>query len=63
MTTLTKTNIHTHKPHLEAISSIVHDSEFVDQYTFCEDCEQNIDRFSFYDDDRGIVWSKWSITK
>jgi hypothetical protein len=64
MTTLTITKCATHTPHLEAVSTIVHDSEYVTKHTFCESCEQNIECFSFYDDDRGIVWAKWSaVTK
>jgi hypothetical protein len=63
MTTLTITKCDKHTPHMESVSTIVHDSEFVNKYTFCEGCEQNIECFSFYDDDRGIVWSKWSVSK
>jgi hypothetical protein len=56
MTTLTNKHIHT--PHLEAIS------EYNEaQYTFCESCEQNIDRFWIEDPDRLSWWSDWSITK
>ena len=32
-------------------------------YTFCESCEQNIDRFWIEDPDRLSWWSDWSITK
>lgn len=62
MTTLT-IQCAKHTPHMESVSTIVHDSEFVNKYTFCEVCENNISQFSFYDDDRGIVWTKWSVTK
>lgn len=58
MTTLT----HKHNPFTPAISTTVHDYDTAEQYTFCQDCEQNIDRFCFYDDDRGIVWTKWTVT-
>lgn len=58
MTTLQIT--HKHIPHTEAISRISHDFDSAHEYTFCEDCENNISRFSFYDEDRGIVWTKWS---
>jgi len=34
------------------------------EYTFCESCEQNIDRVYFYDDyDRLPFYSDWSLTK
>jgi hypothetical protein len=34
------------------------------QYTFCEECEQNIDRAYIYDDyDRLPFFTQWSITK
>jgi hypothetical protein len=63
MTTLTNTNIHIHVPHIEAISRVVESFDDETQYTFCESCEQNISRFCFYDEDRGTVWTKWSLTK
>ena len=57
MTTLTICKEHT--PHLSAISSI-RDEE----YTFCEVCENNIDRFWLeFDGDRLDMWSEWRITK
>jgi hypothetical protein len=57
MTTLT--NTHTHTPHMESISNV---GDF--QYTFCETCEMNIDRFYIYDDyDRLPFWTNWSLTK
>lgn len=57
MTTLTKKHIHI--PNKGAIS------EYNDtQYTFCESCEQNIDRFWLeFDGDRLDMWSDWSITQ
>ena len=51
-----------HTPHKESISVVAHNGEDADYYTFCEVCENNIDCFSFYDEDRGIVYSKWSIS-
>ena len=63
MTTLTLNKVHTHTPHKKAISRVIHSFDDETQYTFCEDCEQNISRFSFYDEDRGNVWTKWSLTK
>jgi hypothetical protein len=57
MTTLTTCKTHT--PNLSAISN-VNDSQF----TFCEVCENNIDRFWItFDGDRLDDWSKWRITK
>lgn len=48
-----------HTPHVSAIST-VNDT----QYTFCEVCEQNIDRFWLeFDGDRLDMWSKWGLTK
>jgi RNA polymerase-binding transcription factor DksA len=48
-----------HTPHLSAISSL-NDEE----YTFCEVCENNIDRFWLeFDGDRLDMWSEWRITK
>jgi hypothetical protein len=59
MTTLnTITVCKEHTPNLLAIS------EHMDtQYTFCEVCEQNIDRFWLDDPDRLPMWSKWSLTR
>jgi hypothetical protein len=48
-----------HTPHRESISVVAHNGEDADLYTFCEVCENNISQFSFYDEDRGIVYSKW----
>lgn len=50
-----------HTPHKESISVVAYNADDADYYTFCEVCENNISQFSFYDDDRGIVYSKWSI--
>ena len=59
MTTLQNTICKEHTPHLSAISS--HNDE---QYTFCEVCENNIDRFWLeFDGDRLDMWSEWRITK
>jgi hypothetical protein len=64
MSTLTNTiECVKHVPAVEAISTVSHSFDDSTQYTFCIECEQNIDRFSFYDDDRGIVYSKWGVTK
>ena len=50
-----------HTPNRKAISVIASGFDIADLYTFCEVCEQNISAFSFYDEDRGHVLSKWSI--
>jgi hypothetical protein len=68
MTTLTiNNNTNTcakgHTPHKESISVIAHDFDSADYFTFCEVCEQNIESFSFYDDDCGVRYSKWSVSK
>jgi hypothetical protein len=57
MTTLTKECV-THTPNESAISSH-QDAE----YTFCINCEQNIDRFWVYDDfDRLPFATNWKVT-
>ena len=57
MTTLTICKEHT--PHLSAISE-VSDTE----YTFCEECENNISRtWLEFDGDRLDMWSEWAVTK
>jgi len=50
-----------HTPNRKAISAIAHNFDCADYFTFCEVCEQNISAFSFYDEDRGTVISKWVI--
>jgi hypothetical protein len=57
MTTLTKT--HEHNPMLSAISEIGDE-----QFTFCQDCEQNIERY-YYDSDpeQFPMWTDWYVTK
>lgn len=55
MTTLT----HTHTPHMESISS---HGDF--DFTFCETCENNIERFWVFDDfDRLPFSTDWTLTK
>ena len=54
MTTLT----HTHTPNKGAISEV---SET--QYTFCMECENNIERFYIDSDgDRLGMWSQWRVS-
>ena len=62
MTTLNKECVK-HTPNKNAISYVSGFADVDFRYTFCEVCEQNIDQFSFYDDDRGIVWTNWTVTK
>lgn len=57
MITLTKKK--EHNPMLSAISSI-EDME----YTFCQDCEENIERFWVFDDyDRLPFATDWVVSK
>jgi len=54
MTTLT----HTHSPYKSAISEVLET-----QYTFCTECENNIERFYIESDgDRLGFWSEWSVS-
>ena len=58
MTTLT----HIHTPHLGAVSTIV-DTYSSTQYTFCTECENNIERFYIDDDnDRLPFWGQWAVS-
>ena len=63
MSTLTINKVHVHTPHVEAISLV--QGMCVDtQYTFCEECEQNIERDYIFDDyDRLPFWTKWVVSK
>ena len=60
MTTLTNQCL-SHKP--QAISAVVHSFDEWQEFAFCSNCEQNIKRFFFYDDDRGSVATKWTVGK
>lgn len=51
-----------HTPHNESISVVATSFDDADYYTFCEVCEQNIQCFSFYDDDCGVRYSKWAVS-
>ena len=53
----------THTPHVSAISTVWNNSDSSDSFTFCEVCEQNITRFAFYDDERGMIESPWKVGK
>ena len=57
MTTLTK--IHEHNPMLSAISNVGDE-----QFTFCQDCEQNIERwYNDTDPERLPMWTDWKVSK
>jgi hypothetical protein len=57
MTTLTKTK--EHSPMLSAISEIGDE-----QFTFCQDCEQNIERwYNDTDPERLPMWTDWVVSK
>ena len=59
MTTLTITKCVEHNPMKSAISEIGDE-----QFTFCQDCENNIERW--YDDtdpERLPMWSRWKVVK
>ena len=59
MTTLTITKCVSHNPMKSAISEIRDE-----QFTFCIDCEQNIERW--YDDtdpERLPMWTDWKVSK
>jgi hypothetical protein len=48
-----------HTPHLSSISEVGDD-----QFTFCEECENNIERW--YDDtdpERLPMWTDWKVSK
>lgn len=53
----------THTPHVPSISTVWNSSDSSDSFTFCEVCEQNITRFGFYDDERGMIHSNWKVGK
>ena len=60
MTTLTiNTVCKEHTPNISAISNVGDE-----QFTFCEMCENNIERFWLeFDGDRLDMWSKWTISR
>ena len=59
MTTLEKNKVHKHSPYLPAVSEIVDT-----QYTFCIECEQNIERwYNDTDPDCLPAWTRWVVSK
>jgi hypothetical protein len=63
MNSLITTVCDMHTPHIPSISTVWNSSDSSDSYTFCESCEQNITRFGFYDDERGMIHSNWKVGK
>ena len=60
MTTLEKTTVCVeHNPQYSAISEVADN-----QYTFCVNCEQNIERY-YYDSDpeQFPMWTDWYVSK
>ena len=59
MTTLTLTVCKEHTPMVSAISEVSDN-----QYTFCMDCEQNIERY-YYDSDpeQFPMWTDWKVSQ
>ena len=52
-----------HTPQTSAISTVYGMGVDV-EYTFCTECEQNIERVYFYDDfDRLPFYSDWKVSK
>ena len=60
MTTLEKMTVCVeHNPMKSAISTVGDD-----QFTFCQDCEQNIERrYNDTDPERLPMWSDWKVSK
>ena len=59
MTSLTITKCIEHKPMKSAISEIRDE-----QFTFCVDCEQNIERwYNDTDPERLPMWSDWKVSQ
>jgi hypothetical protein len=59
MTTLQITVCKEHAPHLSAISSINDE-----QFTFCENCENNIERwYNDTDPERLPMWTDWKVSR
>jgi hypothetical protein len=58
MTTLTITKCVEHNPMKSAISEIGDE-----QFTFCQNCEQNIERY-YYDSDpeQFPTWTEWKVS-
>ena len=60
MTSLNTIVCEVHTPHLSAIS-YTSNMCFEEQFTFCEVCEQNIERWADLDNPFSS-WSKWKVS-
>jgi hypothetical protein len=59
MTTLTITKCVEHNPMKSAISNVGDE-----QFTFCQDCEQNIERwYNDTDPERLPMWTDWKVSQ
>ena len=59
MTTLNKIKLH--KPNVQAIS-IIGDFYDGELFSFCENCENNIEKYYWFDEDCGTRDSVWFIS-
>jgi hypothetical protein len=60
MTSLKTIVCDTHTPQMSAISTVCN-MAFDEQYTFCVECEQNIERWADIDNPYS-GWSKWKVS-
>ena len=60
MTTLTTTVCTMHTPFMSAISTVF-GMNIDEQFTFCTECEQNIERWADSSDPYS-GWSKWKVS-
>ena len=60
MTSLKTIVCDTHTPNMSAISTVCN-MAFDEQYTFCIECEQNIERWADIDNPYSS-WSKWKAS-
>ena len=53
-----------HTPNRNAISIIAQNAYDADEFTFCEVCEQNIERwYNDTDPERLPMWTSWVVSK
>ena len=63
MTSLIITVCETHTPQMSAISN-TYNMCFDEQFTFCTECEQNIERwYNDTDPERLPMWTDWKVSK
>jgi hypothetical protein len=60
MTSLKTIVCDTHTPNMSAISTVCN-MAFDEQYTFCIECEQNIERWADIDNPYSS-WSNWKVS-